>query len=162
MLQVTALCRRIFVVGSGRATLLLLVSSLVYSGSWVQLAMRHGFRRSIWHLRIRERISSQSIVGAVWFQSVLVRALAATWTTQKRGRAGITLRVQVAAVQVISRRASHDLYPIRIINNEIVEETLPNIRYAHFCVSEDALVGALLCSISCPRPFKLRRLYPFS
>ena len=53
----------------------------------------------------------------------------------------ITLRVRVAAVQVISRQASYDPHPIRIINNEIVRETLPNIKYAHFFVSEDTLVG---------------------
>jgi hypothetical protein len=62
----------------------ILASSLVYSGSAVRLTLRHGFRRSVWHLWIKERISLQSIVGAAWFQSVLARALVATGITQKQ------------------------------------------------------------------------------
>src|SRR5271168_3774029 len=80
----------------------ILASSLVYSGSSVRLALRHGFRRSTWHLWVKERISSQSIVGATWFQSVLARALAATGITQKRGGASIMLRVWVAALCYIT------------------------------------------------------------
>jgi hypothetical protein len=74
----------------------------------------------------KERISSQSIVGAAWFQSVLARI------SSDRNYAEVRRSEHYAPR--VSRSSTCYITMSERMNNEVVRETLLNIKYARFCL----------------------------